>query len=209
MMKEKKPRFNIPYGQPSSIPMHALDKELSKQAEIAQTTPVLVDRYGEPWVWIVSHALWLENDGLEAFVQSEHGLVDLRTAIDGLLSDDDPVLDELSAQCASVADARIIVRAWLLQIVYSLPDPKRVRQGLGYNMLWRWFVGYLLRSEPLPEPRAFVQDMNKVSAHSHVVGIVFRCLANSALLQGGSEEFRINHGLLRTLRAQHLDPMGR
>lgn len=202
-MRERKPRFNIPYGQPSSIPMHALDKELSKQAEIAQTTPVLVDRYGEPWVWIVSHALWLENDGLEAFVQSEHGLVDLRTAIDGLLSDDDPVLDELSAQCASVADARIIVRAWLLQIVYSLPDPKRVRQGLGYNMLWRWFVGFLLRSEPLPEARAFIHDIRMVSAHPQAIDIVHRCLTHGALADVDTEEFSINYGLLHTLRAHH------
>ncbi|WP_435509472.1 hypothetical protein [Variovorax sp. LT1R16] len=72
-------------------------------------------------------------------------------------------------------------------------------------MQGRWFVGYLLRSEPMPKSRAFVQEMNVARAHPHVVGIVFRRLANSALFHGESEEFRINHDLLRTLRAQHLD----
>ena len=189
--------------------MQTLDKELSRHVEVARTEPVPVERYGVPWVWIVSHPLWVEVDRLQSFVPDDHALVALREAIDSTLAYEGTVLNELTRECTSGVDARVIMRAWLLQIVYSLADPKRVREGLGYNMLWRWFVGYLLRSEPLPEPRAFVQDMNKVSAHSHVVGIVFRCLANSALLQGGSEEFRINHGLLRTLRAQHLDPMGR
>ncbi|MGJ7498851.1 transposase [Variovorax sp. ZT5P49] len=188
--------------------MQTLDKELSRHVEVARTKPVPIDRYGVPWVWIVSHPLWVEVDYLKSFVPEDHALVALREAIDSTLAYEGLFMSELTTQCTSGIDARIVTRAWLLQIVYSLPDPKRVHEGLGYNMLWRWFVGYLLRSEPLPEPHTFIQDVNMVSAHPHVVDIVYRCLTNGALLNADSEEFRINRGLLHTLRAHHFDVAG-
>lgn len=96
-------------------------------------------------------------------------------------------------------DARMITRAWLLQIAYSLADPKGVCEGLRYNMLWRWFVGYMLRSEPLPELLAFASDINVVSAHPRVIDIVHRSLSSDSLLHADVEEFKINRGLLHAL----------
>lgn len=183
--------------------MQTLDKELSRHVEVARTEPVPIERYGVPWVWIVSHPLWMEVDFLKSFVPDDHALVALREAIDSTLAYEGAVLGELTLQCASGVDARVITRAWLLQIVYSLADAKRVREGLGYNMLWRWFVGYRLRSEPLPEPQAFIRDIGMISADPHAIDIVCRCLDNSALLAADTEEFCINYGLLHTLRSHH------
>lgn len=207
-MKKKKLNSNVSFELVKSVSMQTLDKELSKHVEIARTKPVPIDRYGVPWVWIVSHPLWMEVDYLKSFVPENHALVALREAIDSVLAYEGLFMNELSMQCKSGMDARMITRAWLLQIVYSLADPKRVREGLGYNMLWRWFVGYLLRSEPLPELHAFVQDINTASAHPHVVDIVYRCLGNGALLNTDTGEFNINRGLLHALRARHLDVPG-
>jgi transposase len=207
-MKKKKLNSSVSFDLVKSVSMQTLDKELSKHVEIARTKPVPIDRYGVPWVWIVSHPLWMEVDYLKSFVPENHALVALREAIDSILAYEGLFMNELSMQCESGMDARMITRAWLLQIVYSLANPKRVREELGYNMLWRWFVGYLLRSEPLPELRAFVQDINMASAHPHVVDIVHRCLSNGALLSADTEEFNINRGLLHALRAHHLDVLG-
>ncbi|CAB3647175.1 transposase [Achromobacter pestifer] len=187
--------------------MQTLDKELSKHVEIARERPVPVDRYGVPWVWIVSHVLWVDIDHLKSFVPENHALVYLREAVDSVLAYEGHVMSDLTMQCTSGVDARMITRAWLLQVVYSLADPKHLREALGYNMLWRWFVGYTARSEPLPEPQAFIQDIKMVSADPHVIDIVYRALTHGALLNADTEEFCINHGLLHTLRAHHADAM--
>lgn len=187
--------------------MHTLDKELSKHVEVARTRPVLVDRYGVPWVWIVSHSFRVEDDCLKSYAEPDHGLVALREAIDSVLAYEGLVMSELTSRCASGVDARMITRAWLLQIVYSLADPKRVRKGLVYNMLWRWFVGYSLRSEPLPELQAFVQDIKMISANPRVVDMIFRCLSDGSFLHADPAEFCINYGWLHSLRADHLEGM--
>lgn len=208
-MGRKRLRPDVPNDYMQGVSMQTLDKELSRHVEIARTKPVPVDRYGVPWVWIVSHPLWMAADHLKSFVPEDHPLVTLREAIDSTLAYEGLFMTELTRQCASGLDARMITRAWLLQVVYSLSDPRRVREGLVYNMLWRWFVGYLLRSEALPEVEAFVRDLNTVASHPHVIDIVHRCLNTGAMLHVDSEEFRINRGLLHALRMQHADgPVG-
>lgn len=207
-MKKKKPSSHVSLDAMASVSMQTLDKELSKHVEVARTKPVPIDRYGVPWVWIVSHPVWMEADYLKSFVPEDHALVALREAIDSTLAYEGLFMNELSIKCKSGIDARMITRAWLLQIVYSLSGPKRLREGLGYNMLWRWFVGYLLRSEPLPELRAFAQDVDMVSADPHVVDIVYRCLTSGVLSNAYAEEFSINRGLLHTLRSHCVDALG-
>ncbi|UXH77423.1 transposase [Roseateles amylovorans] len=204
-MKKRRQRSDVPPDSIQGVSMQTLDKELSRHVEIARTKPVSVDKYGVPWVWIVSHPLWMQADHLKSFVPEGHGLVNLREAIDSTLAYEGLLMNELTRQCTSGLDARMVTRAWLLQVVYSLSDPRRVREGLVYNMLWRWFVGYQLRSEQLPEIEPFVHDLNRVSAHPHVIDIVHRSLNNGAMLHADTEEFRINRGLLHALRTQHVD----
>lgn len=202
-MKKRRPNTDVPLDYVQSVSMQTLDKELSRHVEIARSKPVPVDRYGVPWVWIVSHPVWMAADHLKTFVPPEHPLVHLREAIDNTLAYEGLFLGELTKHCHSGLDGRMLMRAWLLQVVYSLAGPQRVREGLVYNMLWRWFVGYALRSDPLSDPDLFVQDINRISADPHAVDIIYRCLSNSSLLSTDSEEFRINRGLLHALRTHH------
>jgi transposase len=204
-MGKMRPKPDVPNDYMQGVSMQTLDKELSRHVEIARSKPVPVDRYGVPWVWIVSHPLWMAADHLKSFVPEDHPLVALREAIDSTLAYEGLFMNELTRQCRSGLDARMITRAWLLQVVYSLSDPRRVREGLVFNMLWRWFVGYLLRSEALPEVEAFVEDLNRVAGDPHVIDIVYRCLNTGAMLNADHEEFRINRGLLHALRTQHVE----
>ncbi|KPV10984.1 hypothetical protein APR50_04440 [Variovorax paradoxus] len=204
-MKKDKPRSNDALDSVKSVSMQTLDKELSRHVEIARRNPVPIDRYGVPWVWIVSHPLWMEVDYLKSFVPENHPLVALKEVIDSILAYEGVLMNEITLQCRSGMDARMITRAWLLQIAYSLADPKGVCEGLRYNMLWRWFVGYMLRSEPLPELQAFAHDINIASAHPRVIDIVHRCLTSDALLSTDTEEFKINRGLLHALMAHRDD----
>ncbi|WAC72458.1 transposase [Roseateles sp. SL47] len=203
-MRKRRPDHDAAGEYAPSVSMQTLDKELSRHVEMARSKPVPVDRYGVPWVWIVSHPVWMAVDHLKALVPPEHPLVHLREAIDNTLAFESRFIAELEASCRSGLEGRMLVRAWLLQVVYSLPDPRRVREGMGYNMLWRWFVGYSLRSDPLPDPQAFEQDLNRVCADAHAVDIVWRCLNGSAFVTDDHEEFRINRGLLQALRAHHI-----
>lgn len=200
-MKKERAKSNDSLDLVKSVSMQTLDKELSKHVEIARSNPVPIDRYGVPWVWIVSHPLWMEVDYLKSFVPENHALVALKEVVDSALAYEGLLMTELSVQCKSGLDARMTTRAWLLQIAYSLADPKCVCEGLRYNMLWRWFVGYMLRSESLPEPQAFIHDVNLTSAHPRVIDIVHRCLTSESVLNAGSDEFNINRGLLHALRA--------
>ncbi len=183
-----------------SVSMQTLDKELSRHVEIARSKPVPVDRYGVPWVWIVSHPVWMAADHLKSFVPPDHPLVHLREAMDSTMVYESAFLAALAQSSASGLDGRMLMRAWLLQMVYSLPDPAKVREGLVYNMLWRWFVGYVLRSDALPDVALFVQDLNRLSRDPHAIELIHRCLASNDLLNADNDEFRINRGLLHALR---------
>lgn len=196
-------QHDSPFWHSDSVSMLTLDRELAKHVELARKYPVPVERYGVPWVWIVAHPLWVAMDHLVSFVPQHHALVALRESIDDVLARDDLYMQKLGQRCVSGISVKFVVRAWLLQLLYSVATPLQVREALDYNLLWRWFVGYVNRSEPLPAPGLFAQDMLMVSSDVHVLEMVFDFLRErfpKPRLNG----FQINYGLLNGLRAHHV-----
>ncbi|WP_369326262.1 transposase [Alcaligenes nematophilus] len=185
--------------------MTELDGNLSEWAGIARNSgPVTVDRYDAPWVCIVAHPTWLEINYLKSYIPDrDHALVSLREVLDDALSYESVLIHELSEKCESGVDARVVIRAWVLQVVYSAPCAAHVREALGYNMLWRWFIGYAHASDSLPHAEKFVRDMRALSADPRVVDIVYRCLSDNVRTHTEACEFCVNFGLLHTLRDHH------
>ncbi|WP_370679405.1 transposase [Comamonas sp. GB3 AK4-5] len=189
------------------VTMTELDEKLSEWVGVARSSgPVIVDRYEAPWVCIVSYPTWHDISHLKSYIPGgDHELVSLREVIDNAFAYEGDALTDLVDRCESEVAPKFVIRAWVLQIVYSIGHAAIVREALAYNMLWRWFVGYTGAWEPLPKAEAFIHDMRMVSTDPRVVQVVHRCLSKNIVTQPELSEFRINFGLLDTLHAHYSD----
>jgi transposase len=79
---------------------------------------------------------------VEDFVPADHPLRKIRTLIDEALRDLDTHFNRLYADEGreSVAPERLI-RASLLQVLYTIRSERQLVEQIRYNLLYRWFVG--------------------------------------------------------------------
>ena len=78
----------------------------------------------------------------EKRVPKDHPLRAIRTMVDVILTDLSPLFDGLYAKAGrpSVAPEKLL-RALLLQVLYSVRSERMLMEQLDYNLLFRWFVG--------------------------------------------------------------------
>ncbi|HKV45288.1 MAG TPA: IS5 family transposase [bacterium] len=98
----------------------------------------------------------------EARVPQDHPLRTIRTLVD-------TVLVELSSQF-EVLYARVgrpsvppeqLLRALLLQVLYTVRSERQLMEQLDYNLLFRWFVG-LNMDEPVWDPTTFTKNRQRL-----------------------------------------------
>jgi transposase len=79
---------------------------------------------------------------LERRIPEEHPLRGIRVLVDRALQRMDGQFDALYAKTGrpSIAPERLL-RALLLEVLYSIPSERRLMEQLDYNLLFRWFVG--------------------------------------------------------------------
>lgn len=79
---------------------------------------------------------------VEDRVPRDHPIRKLRVLVDAILKDLDDLLASRYAEGgrASIAPERIL-RASLLQVVYSIRSERLLMEQIDYNLLFRWFVG--------------------------------------------------------------------
>src|SRR5947199_3639343 len=79
---------------------------------------------------------------LEQRVPADHPLRPMRAMVDAVLAELSPELSRLYSRVGrpSIAPARLL-RALLLQILYSVRSERLLMEQLQYNLLFRWFVG--------------------------------------------------------------------
>ncbi len=85
--------------------------------------------------------LFITNTVMD-FVPKDHPLRALRILLDEALKEMDPVFDAIYSDIgkASIAPERLI-RASLLQVLYTIRSERQLVEHIHYNMLYRWFVG--------------------------------------------------------------------
>lgn len=186
---------------PLRVTMQELDAKLSKIVERAREEPVAVNRYGSPWVWIVSHHAWVQADNLRALVPQGHPLVPLRDQVEDALRYERDLLADLERQHGITVGAATLFKCLMLQIIYSLEDGEKVHESLTYNMLFRWFAGFEKFADELPACARFTHELNAVGADARAVRVITRCLSHSFLPESGDGDFRVNRGLLHALSA--------
>jgi transposase len=85
---------------------------------------------------------------LEERIPQEHPLRPLRAVVDILLTTMDAELDALYAKTGreSIPPERLL-RASLIQVLFSIRSERQLVQNLEFNLLYRWFVGLTLDDE--------------------------------------------------------------
>src|SRR5712691_9760107 len=89
-----------------------------------------------------------QQDGMFSYVSMEervpqdHPLRQIRRLVDQILANMSKRFDKLYAENGrpSIPPERLL-RALLLQIVYSIRSERLLMEQLDYNLLFRWFVG--------------------------------------------------------------------
>ncbi len=79
---------------------------------------------------------------LEDRIPADHPLRVIRTLIDPMLAALSPRFDALYSPQGrrSIAPEKLL-RALLLQVLYTIRSERQLMEQLNYNLLFRWFVG--------------------------------------------------------------------
>src|SRR5437899_32094 len=106
---------------------------------------------------------------MERRIPADHPLRRLRPMVDGLLQELSPRFDELYSRVGrpSIAPEKLL-RALLLQVLYTIRSERLLMEQLDYNLLFRWFVG-LEMDDPIWNPTVFTQNRNGLAVGGCVI----------------------------------------
>src|SRR5689334_3337017 len=98
----------------------------------------------------------------EQRIPPDHPLRPLRALVDGVLTELSPRFSRLYAKTGrpSIAPERLL-RALLLQVLYSIRSERQLMEQLDYNMLYRWFVG-LNMDDPIWDVTVFTKNRERL-----------------------------------------------
>lgn len=133
----------------------------------------------------------------EALIPADHPLRKLRAMVSLALDS----LAAVSLKRGSVMDQRSIppdklFRALLLRAFYSIPSNRLLLEELGYNMLFRWFVGLSIGDE-VWDHVLFTRSCER-ELDTEAASLFFRAIHGQAAKTGllSNERFRVNTMLL-------------
>jgi transposase len=104
-------------------------------------------------------------------VPKDHPLRAIRTMVDRVLEQLSPTFDRLYSRIGrpSIPPERLL-RALLLQVLYSIRSERMLIEQLDYNLLFRWFVG-LTMDDDVWAPTVFTKNRDRLLRGD--VGILF------------------------------------
>ena len=111
----------------------------------------------------------LSYGSLEERVPSDHPLRPIRTMVDAALQEMSPRFDVIYGEDGrrSIPPERLL-RALLLQLLYSIRSERMLMEQREYNLLFRWFVG-LAAKEPVWHPTVFTKNRWRCDIHHLMV----------------------------------------
>jgi transposase len=120
--------------------------------------------------------------GLEQRVPSDHPLRPVRRMVDRALREMSPEFDRLYSSVGrpSIAPEKLL-RALLIQVLYTIRSERMLMEQLDYNLLFRWFVG-LEMDDPVWVPTVFSKNRDRMLS-----GDVARLFFEKVLEQAKSE----------------------
>jgi transposase len=132
------------------------------------------------------------------FVPAEHPLRPIREIVNAALTNMDEIFARMYA--ASGRDSippEQLLRGLILQSLYGLRSERLLCEQLGYNMLFRWFVGLSLDKGPW-DHSTYTKNRDRLIEHE-VVRELFEQVLDQARAQGllSSEHFSVDGTLIR------------
>ena len=139
----------------------------------------------------------------EKRVPRDHPLRPIRTMVDLALSELSPRFSELYARTGrpSIATERLL-RALLLQVLYTIRSERQLMEQLDYNLLFRWFVG-LSMDEPVWDATTFTKNRDRL-LEGDIAQEFFAAITEQARTQGllSDEHFTVDGTLLEAWASQ-------
>ncbi|MDQ2711510.1 MAG: IS5 family transposase [Acidobacteriota bacterium] len=110
----------------------------------------------------IQQAEFFSYGSLEERIPANHPLRPIRSMVDEALRDMSARFDEIYPEEGgrSIPPERLL-RALLLQILYSVRSERMLMEQLEYNLLFRWFVG-LSADEPVWHPTVFTKNRDRL-----------------------------------------------
>jgi transposase len=137
---------------------------------------------------------------LEDRIPADHPIRKLRVVVDALLRQMDDKIDACYSKRGrpSIPPHRLL-RALLLQAIYSIPSERRLVEAIEYNLLYRWFVGLGL-DEPVWDHSTFSANRERL-LNQEIVQEFFRRVRDYAELRAAlsHEHFSVDGTLIEAL----------
>ena len=133
----------------------------------------------------------------ERRVRKDHPLRAIRAMVDTALKELRPRLEALYARGGrpSIAPERLL-RALLLQVLYSIRSERMLMEQIDYNLLFRWFVG-LSMDDPIWDATVFTKNRERLLVGDVAQGF-FQQVVAQARAQGllSAEHFTVDGTLI-------------
>jgi transposase len=133
----------------------------------------------------------------EQRLPQDHPLRAIRALVNDVLRDMSPEIDRLyaSGDRTSVPPEQLL-RAQLLQVLYSIRSERLLMDQMDYNLLFRWFVGLEI-DEPTWRMTAFVTDRDRLLKQNIASNFLRRVVARAQDLMS-DQYFTVDETLLQT-----------
>lgn len=139
----------------------------------------------------------------EARVPKEHPLRGIRTIVNRILEDLSPLFERLYSRVGRPwVPPEQLLRALLIQILYSVRSERMLMEQLGYNLLFRWFVG-LSMDDPVWVPSVFSKNRDRLLEGDVAQELLARVVAEAKGSGLMSEEHFTVDGTLLKAWASH------
>jgi transposase len=139
----------------------------------------------------------------EQRVPADHPLRPIRQMVDDVLRGLSPQFDALYARTGrpSIAPEKLL-RALLLQLLYSVRSERQLVEQLDYNLLFRWFVG-LNMDDPIWDATVFTKNRDRLLGGDIAQGFFDQVLAQAYARDLVSlEHFSVDGTLLKAWASQ-------
>jgi transposase len=140
---------------------------------------------------------------LETRIPADHPLRAMRALVDPVLTELSPRFADLYSRLGrpSIPPERLL-RALLLQILYTIRSERQLMEQLDYNLLFRWFVG-LGMDDPIWDPTTFTKNRDRLVggaiAEAFLAGVLRQADARGLL---STEHFTVDGTLLEAWASQ-------
>jgi len=116
---------------------------------------------------------------MEQRIPVDHPLRRMRPMVDAILEEMSPRFDELYSRVGrpSIAPEKLL-RALLLQVLYTSRSERLLMEQLDYNLLFRWFVG-LEMDDPVWNATVFTKNRERLLTGEIARGFFERAVAQA------------------------------